>query len=97
MRKKTTISNDDAQGMAIKALGFLAAEPERLGQFLAITGIGPENLRDTAAAPGFLAAVLTHLMNDESLLLSFAVNEQLLPEQVGRARDLLAGPHEFQD
>jgi hypothetical protein len=90
VRNKTTISGDDAEAIAIKALGFFAADPERLGRFLAITGIGPQNLRDTAMAPGFLAAVLTYLMGDESLLLSFAVNEQLMPERISQARDLLA-------
>ena len=34
---------------AIQALGFLAGDPERLGAFLAATGIGPESIRAAAA------------------------------------------------
>ena len=30
-----------AEELAIAALGFIAGEPEQLGRFLAMTGIGP--------------------------------------------------------
>ena len=44
-----------AEALAIAALTFIAEEPERLGRFLALTGIGPESLRAAAREPGFLA------------------------------------------
>ena len=31
-----------AEELAIAALGFIAGEPEQLGRFLAMTGIGPD-------------------------------------------------------
>ena len=46
-----------AESLAITALAFLAAEPERLGRFLALTGIGPESIRAAAHQPQFLLAV----------------------------------------
>lgn len=81
----------EADSLAIDALGFLAEDPERLGRFLAVTGLDPSNLRRAAAAPGFLASVLDYVMQDESLLLAFASNRQIRPELVARAHLRLAG------
>ena len=83
---------EGAQTVAIDALGFIAAEPERLARFLALSGLGPHNLRQAATAPGFLAAVLDHLAADEPLLLAFAAAQGIDPAAVIRARDALSGP-----
>jgi Protein of unknown function (DUF3572) len=80
-----------AEELAIAALGFIAAEPERLGRFLAITGIGPSSIRDAAREPRFLAGVLDHVAADESLLLAFAAQYEIDPDTLMRARELLAG------
>jgi len=81
-----------AESISIQALGWLAAEPERIGGFLAQTGIDPANLRAAANETAFLAAVLDHLCADESLLLAFCANDGLDPQAVDRARQMLAGP-----
>jgi hypothetical protein len=73
------------------ALSFIASEPERLGRFLALTGIGPESIRNAAREPGFLIGVLDHLGNDDQLLRAFAEQNEFEPEQVMQARELLAG------
>jgi hypothetical protein len=85
-------SVEDAENLALRALGFLAADPARLEPFLAQTGLGPSNLRAAAQEPGFLAAVLDHLAGSDSLLLEFAGNLSLNPEIVAQARGRLAGP-----
>jgi Protein of unknown function (DUF3572) len=82
-----------AQGLAVAALGFIAAESERLGRFLALSGIGPDSIRAAAREPQFLAGVLDHITSDERLLLAFAAENDIDPETVMRARDALAGPH----
>ncbi|MGL4243284.1 MAG: DUF3572 domain-containing protein [Beijerinckiaceae bacterium] len=82
---------EDSQSLAISALGFLASDHERLGRFLAFTGLGPENLRQAAAEDGFLAAVLTYVSGDESLLLAFAANNGVNPERIAAAQRALAG------
>ena len=79
-----------ATDVAIAALCFIAAEPERLGRFLALTGIGPESIREAAGEPGFLLGVLDYLTADETLLLAFANQDGIDPEQVVQARDVLA-------
>jgi hypothetical protein len=79
--------------LAIAALSFLAGETERLERFLALTGLGPQSLRAAAREPSFLLGVLDHVAGDETLLLAFANENGIDPEDVGRARDALArGP-----
>ena len=81
-----------AELLAISALGFLAGEPERLGIFLALSGIGPESLRAAASEPHFLAGVLEHVASKEQLLVAFAEHAGIDPAEVGRAQIALAGP-----
>jgi hypothetical protein len=81
-----------AEGLAVAALGFIAAERDRLGRFLALSGIGPDSIRAAAREPQFLAGVLDHITSDERLLLAFAAENDIDPEAVMRARDVLAGP-----
>ena len=83
-----------ATALAIAALSFIASEPERLGRFLALTGIGPESIRTAAREPDFLLGVLDHLVGDEPLLLAFANQNEIDPEQVALARDVLAAASE---
>ena len=82
----------DATAIALEALAFLAADLERLGRFLALTGLSPDTIRAAAASPGFLAAVLDHLAEDESLLVAFAANAGRDPADVLAARARLAPP-----
>jgi hypothetical protein len=56
-----------AEGIAIQALSFIAGDGERLGHFLAATGIGPTEIRAASRQPGFLAGVLAYLASDERL------------------------------
>lgn len=92
MLKDANVSREQAEALAIGALGFLAGDPERLGRFLALTGLGPDNLRAAAREPAFLASILAHVSADESLLLAFAANLGVDPAQVGAAHRMLGGP-----
>jgi hypothetical protein len=89
---KTLKSQKDGEDMAVAALGFLAAEPDRLERFLSLSGLGPHNLRAAAADPAFLASVLDYLLSDEGVLLAFAAERGLPPERVAAARAALDGP-----
>jgi hypothetical protein len=79
-----------ATALAVAALSFLAAEPERLERFLALTGLGPQSLRAAAREPSFLIGVLEHVAGDETLLLAFADEGEIDPQDVGRALEALA-------
>ena len=81
---------EEAETMGLAALAFLAEDAPRLGRFLALTGIGPDQLRNAADAPETLLAVLDHLLGDESLLLVFTASRNLRPEALLPARQALA-------
>lgn len=89
---KPRMDRKAADDIAIRALGFLASEPERMEGFLSLTGLGPDTIRAAAREPHFLASVLDHVCADESLLLGLADQLALRPETVAAAQALLAGP-----
>ena len=91
---KAGLSTDRATGesMAVAALSFLAADRERLEKFLSVTGLGPGNLRAAAADPGFYGSILGYLAADERLLVMFAAEEGIPPEQIARALARLESP-----
>jgi len=92
MVSKANLDRADAEKVAIHALSFLAADPDRLGRFLALTGLGPEDIRTAARAPGFLAGVLEHIAEDESALLALAQETGVPAEYIARAGIVLSGP-----
>jgi hypothetical protein len=92
LKARHSASPDFAESLAVSALAFLAADSERLGRFLHLTGLGPHNLRKAAADPAFHGSVLDYVVGDEQLLIRFAADAGLKPETVARARQALAGP-----
>ena len=81
-----------AEIVAVQALGFIAGDPERLGLFLAESGIGPETLRTAAADPQFLASVLDFVLRDDATVKAFANVSQLHPTNIAAAREVLGAP-----
>ena len=73
---------EEAEAIAIKGLGFLSNDAELMGRFLALSGLDPSNLRDIVSEPSFLAAILDFLLTDDSLILAFASNHGLTPEDI---------------
>lgn len=85
---------DAAERIAIEALAFFAGDPERLAGFLEATGLSPQNLRQAARDPRFLAAVLDHLQREDAAILAFAANSGHAPETIAAAAARLAPRHE---
>lgn len=81
---------DRAESIGVSALLFLAADTQRLARFLTLTGVGPAQLRAESRSPHMLAAVLDHLLQDESLLLVFCAGDGIRPEEIAPARAALA-------
>ena len=82
---------DLARALAVRALAFIASDPDRLERFLSLTGLGPHNLRNAAADPAFLSSVLDYLVSDEELLLAFAGDAGFRPELIAQAHQVLGG------
>ncbi len=91
MAKTARITRKIAESLAIQALGFMASDPERLGAFLAATGVGPEAIRRAAADSSFLAGVLDYVAADEPLLLAVAEQAGLAPQEIEHAQAVLSG------
>src|ERR1700694_1957271 len=91
MNKRASPDRNAAESLAIQALSYLAREPERVGRFLALSGLGPDQVRLAPAQPGFLAGVLEYLSSDESLLLGFADHARVDPAEIARAQAALSG------
>jgi hypothetical protein len=92
LKKPIQNAREVAEIVAVQALSFIAADPERLGMFLAETGIGPETLRTAAADPRFLASVLDFVMRDDSTVKAFASLSQLHPTNIAAAHQALNDP-----
>ena len=91
MKPRRSLTANAAEIIAIQALNFIANDTDRLGRFLAITGIGPDGIRAINSQPGFLAGVLEYLMADESLVTEFAAHVAIDATDVARAHVALGG------
>lgn len=91
MARVNRIDRETAEKLAIRALSYLAGDPEQLGRFLALSGLGPETLRTASRDPHFLAGVLDFLVGDERLLVAFAAEVEWKPQDVMQAHTALAG------
>jgi Protein of unknown function (DUF3572) len=91
MKPGSSLTEEAAEGLAIQALAFIAGDGERLGRFLATTGIGPAQIRAAAQESGFLVGVLDYLAGDERLLSAFAAETGNDPTHVAKALAALGG------
>ena len=90
MKKPVHNPREVAEIVAIQALSFVAGDPERLGLFLAETGVGPETLRNAASDPHFLLSVLDFVLRDDDTVKAFAKASELHPTNVAAARQVLS-------
>ena len=58
----------DAESIAIQVLNFIVADVDRIIQFLNITGLQPETIRESATSSHFLLGVLEYVAKDDELL-----------------------------
>jgi len=91
VKQAPRFARKEAEALAIQALTFIASDGERLGRFLAVTGIGPSEIRAAAREPGFLGGVLDYVASDERLIAGFAAEAGLDPADIEHSRAALAG------
>ncbi len=92
MKKPVQNPREVAEIVAVQALSFVAGDPERLGAFLAETGIGPQSLRGAASDPQFLVSVLDFVLRDDATVKAFAKQSELHPTNIAAAREALGDP-----
>jgi hypothetical protein len=91
MKKPLAMPKDAAEALAIQALTFIAEDGERLGRFLAATGIGPAQIRAASSEPGFMLGVVEFLGGEEAMLTDFAAEYGFEPADVSKATLVLGG------
>lgn len=84
------LTDQDAETIALKAVGFIVGDPDLLPRFVDLTGCGADELRAHLGDRTFLAAVLDFILGDEAATLRFAEHEDIAPETPMLARSRLA-------
>lgn len=82
---------DIAQTVALRALGWIAADDEVFGAFLGASGASVAEVRAGASDPAFLASVLDFLLLRDEWVLGFAESAAISPDQPMLARMALGG------
>ena len=86
---RSTPNHGDAETVALSALAATLADPRRAERLLALTGIGPDGLRERAGDADLLAAVLRFLENHEPDLVEIAQTIGVKPGELVAAREAL--------
>jgi hypothetical protein len=82
---------EQAETVAIQALGWMAGNDEVLGQFMGASGASIDDLRAGAGDPAFLGALLDFLMLEDAWVIAFCDAANLPYEAPMRARAALPG------
>jgi hypothetical protein len=85
---------DDAESIAIQVLNFIVADVDRIIQFLNVTGLQPETIRESATSSHFLLGVLEYVANDDELLRAIDQELKVRPAAILTAIVQLSPEHE---
>jgi len=96
MKRKPDHADGSSEDIAVAVLGWIAEDEDRLYPFLNASGLDPASLREAARDPGFLGAVLDHVVGNEPVLIACAQALETKPERVVAAWRRLQPP-EFDD
>ena len=84
-----TDQTNDAEALALGALGWTLSEESRAARLLALTGLAPDDLRARLEDRGFLAEVLRFLEGHEPDLIGCADELGVSPASLVAAREEL--------
>ncbi len=88
------MDKEQAETIALQALAFIAKDDELLAQFLAFSGLSPQDLKSRFRDPDFLGGVLDMILGDDAVLLDFCNAVSLSPDTLVKARRTLPGGHD---
>jgi Protein of unknown function (DUF3572) len=88
--KSSSVSAEGASVIALNFISFLVSG-EGMERFSALTGLFLSDLKNGAIDPKFQGFVLEYALQDESLILEFAANQNIAPETIQLARFALPG------
>lgn len=79
-----------AETLGLKALTWLAAQPDALARFFSASGLSATDLRGRASEPDLLAAVVDYLLSQEALAMEFCATEAVASRDLHLAQHVLA-------
>ena len=82
---KRSRAGNDSYTIALRALGWILADPQRSLRFLALTGLEPDDLRVRIADDDFHTAVLDYLAAHEPDLMACAEELEIAPGAIQAA------------
>ncbi len=82
---------DADEALALQALGWILTDEPRAERLLALTGLGPDDLRGSLGERTTLAAMLSFLTAYEADLVACSVALHIKPEALAAAAHRLAG------
>jgi hypothetical protein len=88
------LTREHAETIALNGLAFLAGRDEDIERFLRNTGIDADELRQRAADPDMLRAVLEYILAGDATTTDFCAEQKLDPRQLHAANHVLSGARE---
>ena len=85
------MSQESAEVVGLKALGWIAGNEDLLPVFLGATGASEADVRAGARDPAFLGALLDFIMMDDAWVKDFCYTADLAYDQPMYARTALPG------
>lgn len=82
---------EQAEILSLQALSHIAGDEDILMAYLRLSGITPEELKNSAADPATLGSILDYFLQNEKRLIEFCQAVEIAPAQVQKARQLLPG------
>jgi hypothetical protein len=86
-----------AQTIALQAITFICADEQRMNTLFSQSGLGLNELKSSISQPDFQAGILDFLLSFEDILLDFAAQHNMKPEDIVRARQALPGGQHLWD
>jgi hypothetical protein len=84
-------SSAGAAIIALNFISYLANDEDRLSRFCTLTGLSPGDLRDSIGSADFQGMALDYALQNEQLMIDFAAQENLKPQEIVVARRNLPG------
>jgi hypothetical protein len=73
-----------AESLGALCLGHLAEDPQQLAEFMNLTGMSPQDLRNAVGSHGLARGLVDYFAGNEPLMLALCANNGLRPEQFMR-------------
>ena len=85
------MNKEQAEAVALQALGWIAASDDLMGVFLGASGASIADVRAQANDPAFLGSVLDFLLMDDAWITGFCDAHNYDYQQPMKARQMLPG------